>query len=86
MADLRAHLRKIETASPPDLLAGIEARATEEEPRMDTNSISIAAFRTHGQEQRRRIAAGLVAAAVVATVAIVALEESPDAHHEVPGR
>ena len=72
MADLRAHLRKIETASPPDLWAGIEARATEEEPRMDTNSISIAAFRTHGQEQRRRIAAGLVAAAVVAAVAVVA--------------
>jgi hypothetical protein len=72
MADLRAHLRKIEIASPPDLWAGIEARATEEEPRMDTNSISIAAFRTRGQEQRRRIAAGLVAAAVVTAIAVVA--------------
>ena len=72
MADLRAHLRKIETASPPDLWAGIEARAPEEGPRMDTNITSIAAFRTRGQEQRRRIAAGLVAAAVVAAVAVVA--------------
>ena len=44
MADLRAHLRKIETASPPDLWAGIEARAMEEGPEMDTNSTSIVAF------------------------------------------
>lgn len=72
MPDLRAHLRKIETASPPDLWAGIEARTMEEGPEMDTNSTSIVAFRTRGQEQRRRIAAGLVAAAVVAAVAVVA--------------
>ena len=74
MPDLRAHLRKIETASPPDLWDGIEARAMEEGPEMDTNSTSIVAFRTRGQEQRRRIAAGLVAAAVVAAVAVVAWE------------
>ena len=71
MADLHAHLRKIEIASPPDLWPGIEARALEEGPRMDTNITSIAAFRTRGQEQRQRIAAGLVAAAVVAAVTVV---------------
>jgi hypothetical protein len=72
MADLHEHLKEIETAPPPDLWAGIEARAKEEGPEMDTNITSIHAFRTRGQEQWRRIAAGLVAAAVVAAVAVVA--------------
>lgn len=72
MADLRDRLRRIEAAPPPDLWAGIEARATEEGPQMDTNITSIDAFRRPGWEQRRRIAAGLVAAAVVALVAVAA--------------
>jgi len=72
MADLRGHLKEIETAPPPDLWAGIEARARVEGPQMDTNISSIHAFRTRGQEQRRRLAAGLVAAAVVALIAVVA--------------
>jgi hypothetical protein len=84
MPDLRAHLRKIETASPPDLWAGIEARAMEEGPEMDTNSTSIVAFRTRGQEQRRRIAAGLVAAAVVALVAVVAWQSFQPATTTLP--
>jgi hypothetical protein len=74
MADLRERLRRIEAAEPPDLWAGIEARAEEEGPEMDTNITSIDAFRPPGWQQRRRITAGLVAAAVVALTVVVAWE------------
>jgi hypothetical protein len=74
MADLRERLRRIEAAEPPDLWAGIEARAQEEGPEMDTNITSIDAFRPPGWQQRRRITAGLVAAAVVALTVVVAWE------------
>jgi len=74
MADLRERLRRIEAAEAPDLWAGIEARAEEEGPAMDTNVTSIDAFRTPGWQQRRRITAGLVAAAVVALTVVVAWE------------
>jgi hypothetical protein len=72
MPDLREQLRKIEAAEPPHLWAGIEARAREEGPQMDTNVTSIAAFRAPGWEGRRRLAAGLVAAAVIGLVVFVA--------------
>jgi hypothetical protein len=75
MADLRAQLRRIEAASPPDLWAGIEARVREERPQMDTNVTSIDAFREPGWDRRRRLAAALVAAAVV-TATVVAIWES----------
>ena len=74
MADLREQLRRIEAADAPDLWAGVEARAEEEGPAMDTNITSIGAFRTPGWQQRRRITAGLVAAAVVALTVVVAWE------------
>ena len=74
MADLRERLRGIEAAEPPDLWAGIEARAEEEGPAMDTNITSIDAFRTPGWQRRRRISAGLVAAAVVALTIVLAWE------------
>jgi hypothetical protein len=87
MPDLREHLKRIEAAEPPDLWAGIEARAKKEGPQMDTNISSIAAFRTRGQEQRRRLAAGLVAAAVVAVTAVLAWEafRAPTTGPTVPG-
>jgi hypothetical protein len=72
MPDLRERLRRIEAASPPDLWAAIEARAREEGPQMDTTITSIDAFRTRGWEPRRRIAAWLVAAAVVALTIVAA--------------
>lgn len=72
MADLREQLRRIEAAEPPDLWAGIESRAREGRPRMDTNVGSVVAFRKQGSAQRRRVAAGLLAAAVVALTTVVA--------------
>jgi hypothetical protein len=74
MADLREQLRRIEAAEPPDLWAGIEARAREERPQVDANIGSLVAFRKPGSDQRRRVAAGLVAAAVVALTVVVAWE------------
>jgi hypothetical protein len=71
MADLREQLRRIEAAEPPDLWAGIESRAREGRPQMDTNVGSVVAFRKQGSEQRRRVAAGLLAAAVVALTIVV---------------
>jgi hypothetical protein len=62
MADLRAQLREIETATPPDLWAGIVARAEKEAPEMD--GTNVVAFRKDGSEWRRRAATTLVAAAV----------------------
>jgi hypothetical protein len=72
MADLREQLRKIEATEPPDLWAGIEARAREERPQVDANIGSVVAFRKQGSDQRRRVAAGLVAAAVFALAIVVA--------------
>lgn len=74
MADLREQLRRIEAAEPPDLWAGIESRAREGRPQVDTSIGSVVAFRTPGWQQRRRITAGLVAAAVVALTVVVAWE------------
>ena len=71
MADLRQQLRRIEAAEPPDLWAGIESRAREERPQLDSNIGSVVAFRKQGSDQRSRIAAGLVAAAVFALAIVV---------------
>lgn len=74
MADLRERLRRIETATPPDLWSAIDARASEEGPEMDTKVTSIHAFRSDGWEGRRRLTAGLLAAAVFALTVVVAWE------------
>ena len=71
MADLREQLRRIEAAEPPDLWAGIESRAREERPQLDSNIGSVVAFRKQGSDRRRRVAAGLVAAAVFALAIVV---------------
>lgn len=84
MTDLRAQLKGIETASPPDLWAGIEARAMEEGPEMDSSIGSVVAFRGPGAEQRRRLAAGLVAAAVVGLVVFAAWRSFQPVTTELP--
>jgi hypothetical protein len=84
MTDLRAQLKGIEAASPPDLWSGIEARAMEEGPEMDTNIGSVVAFRGPGAEQRRRIAAGLVAATVVGLVVFAAWRSFQPATTKLP--
>jgi hypothetical protein len=76
MADLREQLRKIETSAPPDLWKEIEMRATENRPDTDP---SVIAFRTRGAEVRRRVTAGLVAAAVFALTAVVVWQASRSA-------
>jgi hypothetical protein len=92
MADLRERLRKIEAAEPPELWAGIEARAREERPQVDPNIGSGVAFRKQGSDQRRRVVAGLVAAAVFALAIVVAWSAfrpaplpPPPASHLPPG-
>ena len=82
MADLREQLRRIEAAEPPDLWAGIESRASERRPQVDTNIGTVVAFRKQGSEQRRRVAAGLLAAAVVALMVVVAWRAFRDAPPE----
>ena len=82
MADLREQLRRIEAAEPPDLWAGIESRAREGRPQVDTNIGTVVAFRKQGSEQRRRVAAGLLAAAVVALMVVVAWRAFRDASPE----
>jgi len=82
MADLREQLRRIEAAEPPDLWAGIESRAREDRPEVDTNIGTVVAFRKQGSEQRRRVAAGLLAAAVVALTVVVAWRAFRDAPPE----
>jgi len=72
MADLREQLRRIEATEPPDLWAGIESRAREGRPQVDANIGSVVAFRKQGSDQRRRVAAGLAAAAVFALMIVVA--------------
>jgi hypothetical protein len=74
MADLREQLRRIEAAEPPDLWAGIESRVREETPEVDANIGSVLAFRKPGSDKRRRVTAGLVAAAVVVLTVVVAWE------------
>ena len=51
---------------------------------MDTNITSIAAFRAPGWEVRRRLAAGVVAAAVVGLIAVVAWRSSQPAPTKLP--
>jgi hypothetical protein len=82
MADLREQLRRIESAEPPDLWAGIESRVREERPQVDANIGSVVAFRKPGSDQRRRVAAGLVAAAVFALMIVVAWRVFRDASPE----
>jgi hypothetical protein len=82
MADLREQLRRIEAAEPPDLWAEIESREREGRPEMDTNIGGVVAFRKPGSEQRRRVAAGLLAAAVVALTSVVAWRALRDASPE----
>jgi hypothetical protein len=92
MADLQEQLRRIEAAEAPDLWAGIESRAREERPQVDANIGSVAAFRKQGTDQRRRVATGLVGAAVFALAMIVvwrafqpAPAPLPPADHLPPG-
>jgi hypothetical protein len=68
MVDLREQLRRIEAAEPPDLWTGIEARVLEERPTFDP---SVVAFRRRGSEWRRRVATGLVAAAVFGLAMVI---------------
>ena len=82
MADLREQLRRIESAEPPDLWAGIESRAREGRPQVDAIVGSVVAFRKPGSDQRRRVAAGLVAAAVFALMIVVAWRVFRDASPE----
>jgi hypothetical protein len=82
MADLREQLRRIEAAEPPDLWAGIESRAREGGPQMDTNIASVVAFQGRRSEQRRRVAAGLLAAAVFTLAVVVAWRAFRDASIE----
>ena len=72
MADLREQLRRIEAAEPPELWAGIESRAREGRPQVDTNIASVVAFQGRRSEQRRRVASGLLAAAVFTLAVVVA--------------
>ena len=76
MPDLRQQLRRIETSAPPDLWEEIEMRATENRPETEP---SVVAFRTRGADVRRRAAAGLVAAAVIAVTAVVVWDASRSA-------
>jgi RNA polymerase sigma-70 factor, ECF subfamily len=68
MHELRERLRRIEAAPPPDLWAAIEAREREERPVLEPEVI---AFRRPGADVRRRLAAGLVAAAVFAVTVVL---------------
>jgi hypothetical protein len=68
MPDIREHLRRIETSTPPDLWTEIERRAAQERPEGEP---SVIVFRPRGAEVRRRVGAGLVAAAVLALTVVV---------------
>lgn len=77
MPDIRERLRKIETSAPPDLWNEIERRSLEDRPEGEP---SVLAFRPRGAEVRRRVAAGLLAAAAVfALTAVVVWEASRSA-------
>lgn len=82
MGDLREQLRRIEVTEPPDLWAEIESREREGRPQLDAGIGSVVAFRKQGSEQRRRVAAGLLAAAVVGLMVVVAWRAFRDAPPE----
>jgi hypothetical protein len=73
MPDIREQLRRIETSPPPDLWSEIERRAAKARPEGEP---SVIAFRPQGTQVRRRVAAGLLAAAVFALTAVVVWEAS----------
>jgi hypothetical protein len=76
MPDIREQLRRIETSTPPDLWKEIEMRATKNRPEIEP---SVIAFRPRGAQVRRRVTAGLLAAAVFAITAVVVWEASRSA-------
>ena len=76
MPDIREQLRRIETSAPPDLWKEIEMRATKNRPEIEP---SVIVFRPRGAQVRRRVAAGLLAAAVFALTAVVVWEASRSA-------
>jgi hypothetical protein len=76
MPDIRERLRRIETSAPPDLWSEIELRALQDRPEGEP---SVIAFRPRGAEIRRRVAAGLMAAAVFTLTAVVVWEASRSA-------
>ncbi len=76
MPDIREQLRRIETSAPPDLWKEIEMRATQNRP--DTEP-SVIVFKPRGAQVRRRVAAGLLAAAVFAVTAVAVWEASRSA-------
>jgi hypothetical protein len=76
MPDIREQLRRIETSAPPDLWKEIEMRATKNRPEIEP---SVTVFRPRGAQVRRRVAAGLLAAAVFALTAVVVWEASRSA-------
>ena len=73
MADIREQLRRIENSPPPDLWKEIEMRATKNRPETEPRVI---VFRPRGAQARRRVAAGLLAAAVIALAVVVVWEAS----------
>lgn len=73
MPDIREQLRRIETSPPPDLWTEIESRATQNRPETEP---SVIAFRPRGAQVRRRVASGLVAAAVLALAVFIVWEAS----------
>lgn len=76
MPDIREQLRRIETSAPPDLWKEIEMRATKNRPEIEP---SVIVFQPRGAQVRRRVAAGLLAAAVFAVTAVVVWEASRSA-------
>lgn len=76
MPDIREQLRRIETSAPPDLWKEIEMRATKNRPEIEP---SVIVFQPRGAQVRRRVAAGLLAAAVFALTAVVVWEASRSA-------
>jgi hypothetical protein len=76
MPDIREQLRRIETSTPPDLWKEIEMRATKNRPEIEP---SVIVFQPRGAQVRRRVAAGLLAAAVFALTAVVVWEASRSA-------
>ncbi len=76
MPDIREQLRRIETSAPPDLWKEIEMRATKNRPDIEP---SVIVFRSRGADVRRRVTAGLLAAAVFALTAVVVWEASRSA-------
>ena len=76
MPDIREQLRRIETSVPPDLWKEIEMRATKNRPEIEP---SVIVFRSRGADVRRRVTAGLLAAAVFVLTAVIVWEASRSA-------